>query len=153
MSNTYKKIKYYIQRYMVAEIAGTICAILAAGIFYYFTGSKAAAAIAGTWGENGGFYGAILLRDMGELRKEDRSKTIGGHFRNIFLEFGLSEVADSFFVRPASMFIFALFIPSIAIATVLGKITADVIFYGIAIFSREYRISKKSKTKSDHSSR
>jgi len=56
--------------------------------------------------------------------------------KNMLIEFGIPEVLDTFFVRPASLYIFSQWLGPIGFA--LGKIVADIIFYVGAIIGYEF---------------
>ncbi|MGD9803762.1 MAG: hypothetical protein AB7E81_09230 [Hyphomicrobiaceae bacterium] len=59
-------------------------------------------------------------------------------------EFGAAEVLDSFVVRPACMYGAMALLGHLGAGIVVGKIAADVIFYGIAIVF--YELGKKTPT-------
>lgn len=139
MCSLKEKLIRYARRYIVAEISGTVCAILVSLFVFWFTGDKLVTAVAGAWSEGIGFYGTILLRDIVSTKKNKMPVSIGAHSRNIFLEFGPSEVMDSFLTRPGSMFLFSVLISNLTVATLLGKITADIIFYTVTILLVELR--------------
>lgn len=138
MKLKWEKLKYYAKRYLVAEIVGTICAIVASAVAFWLTGNKLVASVAGTWGENLGFYSSILVRDIGHPGRHSL-RSLGIHLSNLFLEFGPSELLDSFVIRPASMYFFATVIENLALAIFVGKIAADVLFYSVTITAVELR--------------
>jgi hypothetical protein len=57
----------------------------------------------------------------------------------MIVEFGFSEVADTFIVAPAFMYFFPLIIGDIVIGTFAAKFLSDVIFYTFAIIAYELR--------------
>lgn len=134
----WSKLKYYAKRYLVAEIVGTVCAIAASGLAFWLTGNKLVASVAGTWGENLGFYFAILVRDIGHPKRHSL-RSLGVHLSNLFLEFGPAELLDSFVIRPASMYFFATVFENLALAIFVGKIVADILFYSVTITIVEAR--------------
>ncbi|MBP7671075.1 hypothetical protein KA119_02170 [Candidatus Gracilibacteria bacterium] len=141
-----KKTKEYAKRYLLAEIAGVTFAIIASTSVFFFTQNKILAAFAATWGENIGYYLAILLKEIHHSRQkhflEAQKYTLHSFSRNIrdiFLEFGPSEILDSFLVRPATMFFFTSFFANFQLGILVGKITADIIFYSFTILAYELR--------------
>jgi len=104
------KFAEYARRYLPSEIAGTGTAIAAAYISKAMADSDVAAAYAATLGENIGFYGTMFAREFSSDRRsaiEDHgSYTLRDMFRtarNLFIEFGPAETADSIFTRPLTM--------------------------------------------------
>lgn len=129
-------------RYIPSEIIASISAVLSATFIYSITKNSVLTAIAGTWGENLGYYGSIFIRDILITKKKTyHTKVI--HYakviRNLILEFGLAEILDSFLVRPFTMYLFPLIINNLPIGILLGKLVADIIFYIPTIFSYELR--------------
>jgi hypothetical protein len=123
----------WLRRYLPAELVCTPCALLCGFAVSALTGSTAAAAVASTWGENAGFYGTMLVR---ELRSRGL-RSLPAVVRDLFLEFGPAEVLDSFLVRPAAIYAALLLAPHPALGIVAGKLAADVSFYAPAIVSHE----------------
>ncbi len=137
------KLKIWLHRYLPAEILGTLFAILLPTIFALFSDNKILIAFVGAWGENLGFYGTILTREILETYKIKGKKythiSFAKNLRNIFLEFGLAETLDSLFVRPATMFFGMNFFNNLQLGLLFGKITADIIFYIPTVISYELR--------------
>ncbi len=148
----HKKIKAWIKRYLRAEIAGTISAIFFATLVFSFTKNEILAAYAGTWGENLGFYGVMITRNINASKKHHKNKNKHYSFfsllvdiRNIILEFGPSEILDTFIIRPLMMYIFPKLIGDRYIGILLGKIAADIIFYIPTIISYELQQNYKKR--------
>jgi len=140
------KVREWSRRYLPAELFGTVFAMLSAGLAFAFSGSGVVAAFAGTWGENLGYYGSVLVRDVSSSRKQHMAAgrayglfSFMRNIRNLVLEFGFSEVLDSFFIRPFFMYIFPLLLNNLAFGILLGKLAADVTFYIPTIISYEFR--------------
>jgi len=141
-----KKIKEWLKRYLIAEIACLITALIASFLAIFLTGNRIIIAYAGTFGENIGFYGTISTRDIIRSIREHKSvsKTYGinsflKNLRNLLVEFGPSEALDSFVVRPFCLYIFPLLLGSFAVGIVVGKLVADVVFYAFTIIAYELR--------------
>jgi hypothetical protein len=148
------KLKSWIKRYLPAEVAGTITAITCATIVYIITKNEIITALAGTWGENIGFYGVMITRDIASAKRLHKSKrkryTVTSFFktlRDIILEFGPAELLDTLLVRPTMMYLFPKLLNNIQLGVFAGKIAADIIFYLPTIISYElqqiYRKKKK----------
>jgi len=142
------KIKEWTHRYLPAEACATVTAIVGASLIYLLTGNRAIAAFAGAIYENIGYYGYISTREIKTNIK--KYKAAGKYFgfagytktiRDMIFEFGLSEVLDSFIVRPFCMYWLPILIPNFAVGIFIGKVVADIIFYIPTIIS--YELKKK----------
>lgn len=135
-------------RYVPAEILSLITTILPAIIVYNATGNRIAAALAGTWGGSVGYFGYILVNDiiiaqkrLDQLGKKYTAATFYKNVRALAIEFGVAELIDGFFIRPALMYFIPLFINNLSAGIIIAKFAADVTFYLPAIIS--YELSKK----------
>ena len=123
----------WLRRYMPAELVCTATGLLGAWIAAVLTGSPAVIAIAGTLGENVGFYGMMLGREIAQRGARSLSAII----RDLMLEFGLAEALDFLLLRPALMYGGQMLAANTALGVVAGKLVADVLFYVPAIISYE----------------
>jgi hypothetical protein len=123
----------WLRRYLPAELICTITALLGAWAAGLLTGSPAAAAITGTWGENLGFYGMMLSRELAQRGP----RSLPAIVRDLVLEFGVAEALDSLLLRPALMYAGMLLAPNSALGVVAGKLAADLVFYVPTIISYE----------------
>lgn len=143
-----QKVREWIMRYLPLEVAGTSTALLGGMAAHYLSGgNEIAAAVAGAWCENVGFYGTAALRELFHYRakhKEDKRwwrypliffKSV----RNLIAEFGLAEAFDTVLIRPAFMYAFQKLSGNAPLGILAGKVAADVIFYGIAVTAYEIR--------------
>jgi hypothetical protein len=130
------KIGEWIRRYLPAELAGTLGAVLAASTAAGF-GNAAATAFAGSLGEAIAFYTVLLVRD---LRANPRR--VSETLRGLVMEFGAAEVADTLAIRPLAMYVGPLIVANAAAGVTLGKIAADLVFYTLAIIGYELRRSR-----------
>ncbi|MHC5796269.1 type III PLP-dependent enzyme [Lacisediminihabitans sp. FW035] len=139
MSSSRRSVGFWIRRYLPSEVAGTATALLAAGLAYATTGSLLVAAIAGTVGENLGFYGVAGARNFaeqwrlssGEPSQRRRSSLARAAWLSA-VEFGPAELVDTFAVRPLLLWIAPLVIGVPLAGWVIGKVGADLVFYGVA---------------------
>lgn len=127
------RIMAWLRRYLPAELLGTIAAITCAWAAITLTGSAAAAAIAGTWGENLAFYGLMLGREMAGRGP----RALPAVVRDLMLEFGLAEALDSLLLRPGLMYAGMTLLPGSALGLFAGKLAADLVFYLPTIVSYE----------------
>jgi hypothetical protein len=135
----------WLARYGGAEIVGTAGALLGAYLVHAITGSEIAAAYGGTLGENLGFYGVIIGR---EVRADSRRHRGDGRAygarqwlvtaSNLVLEFGFAEILDSLLIRPLAMAAGTHFLGR-GLGVPAGKVVADVVFYIPVITSFELR--------------
>jgi hypothetical protein len=142
------KIREWIKRYVPAEILSFIVTLIAAVLTFSYTQNQIAAALAGTWGGNVGFFGYILALDIFRSIKERRSanssytaKDLWLNIRGLLVEFGIAEIADSFFIRPFLMYYLPILTGNFSLGILLAKIAADITFYTPAIFF--YELNKK----------
>jgi hypothetical protein len=137
-----KKVWEWLQRYVPAEVFAFTSAITLGLIGEFLFHNPVITALCGTWGDNFGFYGKILYRDVQERRKKDEKITMGGLLkvlRNTIVEFGLPEYFDSFVFRPAAMYFFPLWTGNTVLGLVIGKFAADITFYFPTIILYELR--------------
>jgi len=143
-----RRIREWSWRYVPAEICGTIGVISGASLAYFFTGNRIAAAYVGVIGENIGFYGVILWRDLRrrKLTHEKAGKGFGVReflktIQHLFLEFGPAEALDSLLVRPFCLYWFSAWLPIFGVGIIVGKFVADIIFYIPVVIA--YEMKKK----------
>ncbi len=142
-----RKTREWLWRYLPAEIGGTITAVLAALVSHELTDSLAVAAIAGTIGENFGYYGTSCCRDFRQHWQKNKTKTglkkvrivTTRTTRDMLVEFGPAELLDSFFVRPSLFYLVPQAISNVGLGFFIAKIMADVVFYALAIVGYEVR--------------
>jgi len=144
---TRSKVKEWIWRYLPAEIIATFTALLSAGITFSVTNSYALSAIVGTIGENVGYYSYFIFKEASNHHKVHKTLKFPKRAilifrkttRNLLLEFGPAELVDSLIVRPFAMFVAPQLISPYLVGILAGKLTADAVFYGIAIVGYEAR--------------
>jgi hypothetical protein len=123
----------WLRRYLPAELVSIPIAIFCAWLAATLTGSVAAAAVAGTWGENLGFYGMMLARELARRGVW----ALPAVLCDLALEFGPAEALDSLLLRPALMYAGLSIIPNLALGILAGEIAADIVFYVPTIVSYE----------------
>ncbi len=136
------KIKVWLTRYIPAEIFAVIGVIIGGTVVNAVFHNSILIALGATWGENIGYYGTIILRDLKRLKEKHKKITkliVIKLIRNLLLEFGPSEYFDSFIVRPFAMYIFPLILHNLYLGLIVGKFAADITFYIPTIISYELR--------------
>ena len=132
----------WFKRYLPAEIFALIGA-LAGGMIIDFTFHNAVlTALGGTWGDNIGYYGTIILMELSRQREKQKSLSFIALFktaRNILLEFSTAEYLDSFFIRPFALYFFPKLLNNVALGLIVGNLVTDVTFYIPTIISYELR--------------
>lgn len=135
------KVREWCVRYLPAEAAGTVCAVVGAFLAWKFTEDRAVAALIGTVSECIGFYGVIVVAEL-RRRRSDRPTRVTSSAWRVFAatvaEFGGAELLDSLLVRPLAMYAGPLVVGNVAGGVLLGKVLADLVFYGCAIISYEF---------------
>jgi hypothetical protein len=129
-----RALRRWLKRYVPAELVAAPCALLSGLAVGQLTGSSAAAALAATWGENVGFYGLMIGR---ELVRRRTLRALPGVVRALALEFGPAEALDSLLLRPAAVYAGLALAPHPALGMLAGKLAADVTFYLPAIACHE----------------
>lgn len=140
--------KEWFDRYKYAEIAATSAALVSSQFSRIFDGLTTAYLI--TFAEYFAFYGVILFMAYRKmvtanrlLDKKTPSKDVLFLIRNLLLEFGYPAILDLFFIRPFCMYWMPILTANYLIGIILGKIAADIIFYGLAIVN--YELLKKKR--------
>jgi hypothetical protein len=135
----------WLGRYSVAEIAGLCTALVGSLGARALSGSEIAAAYGGAMGENLGYYGVIVGREVVRDRRAafvaGRGYGLAGAWRtarNLALEFGVAEALDSGILRPLAMGLGVRFFGR-GVGIVVGKLAADLTFYVPVICAYELR--------------
>lgn len=143
-----QKFREWVRRYLPAEILSILVTLLSVSLTFEVTGNQITTALVGTWAGNIAYFGFIVFGDIFKSLKMCRLTglpyTRANLFRNIrslALEFGVAEIFDSFFIRPALMYYFPIWVGSLPLGVMLAKLSADVTFYIPAIVS--YELNKK----------
>lgn len=139
--------KEWFDRYKYSELAATSAALLASQFSRIFSGLTTAYLI--TVAEYFAFYGVMVYRSYKALsaKKKLKNQTVSFKeiailIRNLLLEFGYPAVLDFFFIRPFYMYWMPILTGNYFIGIILGKITADSVFYFLSIVNYEW-IKKK----------
>ncbi|MBI5060946.1 MAG: hypothetical protein HZB67_01385 [Candidatus Aenigmarchaeota archaeon] len=140
------KLREWARRYLPAEIIGIIAGILAAIFSFGLTGNRIVTAYAGTWGENLGYYGYMSGRDVRVSRRRHKEvnkrydlTSFAKNIRNLLLEFGPSEIFDSFLIRPFFMYAFPLLVGNLPLGILIATVVANITFYTPVIVIYELR--------------
>lgn len=136
------KFREWFDRYKYAELSATSAALASSQFSRIFDGLTTAYLI--TFAEYFAFYGVILFMAYKKLAQTNRSldkrtplKEIVFLIRNLLLEFGYPAILDLFIIRPFCMYWMPILTGNYLIGIILGKISADSIFYGLAIVNYE----------------
>jgi hypothetical protein len=139
------KLLEWLSRYGVAECAGIGGALLGAILVRDFTGNALAAAYGGSWGETLGYASVIITRDYlierRALQRAQRTFSLRDAARlatALLAEFGPAGALDSLVTRPLAMGIGTRLF-GITLGVVLGKLTADIVFYIPVVLMYERR--------------
>jgi hypothetical protein len=135
----------WLRRYGVPELMGTGAAMLAAWAVDAAGAPLAAIAYAAAVGENIGFYGVIVAREIAAHHRDASAhgeRYDGWHLwrtiRGLLLEFGPAELLDSLVLRPLAMALGVRFLGR-QVGVIAGKLAADVSFYLPVILTYELR--------------
>lgn len=138
------RVREWIGRYLVAELCGLSAALLAA-----MAATAAApdqlvvAAYASALGEGVGFYaGYLVIRYLREDLAGPPRRRIAVILAAAVVEFGPAEILDTVLIRPAAMYVGSLATGNVIVGVVIGKIAADLVFYGLAITSYEVLVRR-----------
>jgi hypothetical protein len=141
------KRREWLRRYIPAEILGTITALIGAWVVYAHTHSYVAATTSGWVGEGIGFYGYFIILELLANSKrynqhsflKRTSLAISAASTNLLVEFMPAELLDNFIIRPFAMFEAPHYIHPYPVGFLVGKFSADIIFYALAIMGYEAR--------------
>lgn len=139
-----QKLSEWFARYLLGEVIGTVTALLAAFVTHVITNNMVLIALAGTWGENLGFYGYMAVREIVYYHRRTGSNkryvlVFWKSLRNLVLEFGGAELADSFLIRPFCMYLIPELLNHFVVGILIGKVIADAVFYALVITAYELR--------------
>lgn len=142
------KWKEWFDRYKYSELAATSAVLIGSQFSRVFNGVTTAYII--TVAEYFAFYSVMIYRSHKSRAAQNKdnhqkvnSKEILIIIRDLTLEFGYPAVLDFFFIRPFCMYWMPVLTENYFVGTILGKITADCVFYFLSIFNYEL-IKKKS---------
>jgi hypothetical protein len=142
------RILEWLRRYGPAEIISLVTTLVASLCIFEWTGSKAATAFAGTLGGNIGYFGTILASDVWLTRRKlaGEGKRLTTRIflkiiRALLIEFGVAEILDSLFIRPALLYYLPIWMNDLTWGLIAGKFLADITFYIPAIIS--FELSRK----------
>ncbi|HET9098319.1 MAG TPA: hypothetical protein VFN51_01760 [Candidatus Saccharimonadales bacterium] len=141
------KRREWLRRYIPAEAIGTITALIGAWSTFSHTHSFIAATAAGWVGEGIGFYGYFIITELnishrGHAGLPFYKRAIAAlrtGSTNLIIEFMPAEVIDNFFIRPLTMYEAPQLIHPYPIGFLVGKFSADIFFYVLAIIGYEAR--------------
>lgn len=125
-----------VVRYLPSELAGTAAALLAS--WWAMPAGTAAVVVAAVVAECFGFYGVIGVKVAREQwphtagRPRRRLRTARRTLALLVAEFGPSEALDTVLIRPALLLLSLHLIDNVLLATLVGKIAADLVFYAVA---------------------
>lgn len=145
----HQKFQEWLARYVLAELLGTFLAVCFAYASFSASHSYIVAAGAGFVGEGIGFYGYMIIR---ELITNGKAYSALPLFRrltviitksstNLLVEFAPAEIIDNLFIRPFLMYYVPQHLTPYALGFIVGKLSADVVFYVFAITA--YEIKKR----------
>lgn len=152
------KLREWLHRYGLAECGGLAGAVLGSYLTRHATGTAIAAAYGAAWGETIGYACTIVTRDfIGEARlvrsarRPLRFADLGRLITGLLVEFGPAGALDTFVTRPAAMALGtrALGLP---VGVIVGKVTADVLFYVpvIIVYEHRQRSRQQEEQKREH---
>ncbi len=138
------RVREWIGRYLVAELAGLTTALLAAvAVTSWDPDRLAIAAYASALGEGVGFYaGFLIVRYLREEIDGPPRRRIAVIVAAAVVEFGPAEIIDTALIRPAAMFLGSWATGNVIVGVLIGKVAADIVFYGLAITSYEVLVRR-----------
>jgi hypothetical protein len=144
------KLRVWLRRYGPSEILGTLVTVGVTTGVQQITGSTIAAAYVGTLAEVTVYYGVMILRETvreayeaGKQRVPYGTTEVLGVMRNLMLEFGLAEALDSGLLRPVCLGLGLRFVGG-QLGVLVGKLVADVVFYGPVLAIYEWRMARRA---------
>jgi len=142
------RVREWLRRYGPAEGLSLVATLGAAAAATRAGSPEVGRALAATWAGNAAYFGYLLGQDVWQTRRAVRAQgrpyTLGVFGRNIralVVEFGVAEVLDSLFIRPALLYWLPRWLHSVPLGVLAAKLAADVTFYIPTIIS--YELSKQ----------
>ena len=142
------RLRRWMVRYGPSEVLGTVVTVSVATTVHSFTGSLVMAGFAGTLSEVVVYYGIMILRETireayeaGKRGAPYGSPQVIAVMRNLLLEFGIAEALDSGLVRPFCLGL-GLRVVGGQWGALLGKLAADLVFYGPVLAAYEWRLAR-----------
>lgn len=138
---TVRRLWDAVRRYLPAEVAGTVAALVAVWAARRAGCPPYGAALAGSGCETAGYYGVILAAEVRATRSSG-GRPVGRLFRalpGVLVEFGPAEFLDTVLLRPALMAAGPLLTGQVMAGTLAGKLAADALFYAVVLPCRRLR--------------
>ena len=144
------RLRTWVRRYGVSELAGIGMAFGGSWLMASATGNTIGTAYGAAVGEALGFFGSLVTREMiqeayvaGSRREPFGVREIIRAWRGLLLKFGPAELLDTGLLRPLAMGV-AIVTVGPALGIVAGKLLADVAFYLPVILIYEHRRKVRS---------
>jgi hypothetical protein len=132
------KVLEWIRRYLPCEIASTVAEFGSAAAVYMTTGSWAAAAVVATVFSSVGYYATAYINAVRwSMAEHGFGMANLLALRSIAVEFGPAEIIDSLAIRPVALYLGPVLTGNMVAGLIIGKVVADVGFYGCTILSYE----------------
>ena len=139
------KVKDWLKRYLPAELLSILATLAGGWLAFEISGNNLATALTATWAGNVAYFGYIIWGDIVRTKQACKSENHTYTFKNflqngkaLVIEFGIAEVADSFFIRPALLYYFPIWTGNLTSGMILAKLAADITFYIPAIIGYEF---------------
>lgn len=146
------KLRRWLRRYGPTEVLATATAVTVVVVVKQSTGSTIVAAYAGALAETVVYYGTMFLREyVAEAHRAGREGRDYGSanllpvLRNLMLEFGLAEALDVALIRPFCLAA-GLQLLGGGFGALVGKVAADVAFYGQVLTIHEWRLARLERS-------
>ena len=136
------KLFEWIKRYLPPFLVATLFTLLFSNLAVRLIENAILVAYIGAWGGIISYYIFIFIRELRSYYKKEKifdSKLVLKVFRNLFFEFTPAEILDIIIIGPLFLFIFPKLFTNFNVAILLGKLSADVVFYTITICFYELR--------------
>lgn len=140
------KILIWINRYLPAEIICISGGLIIGLIANHLNSSATAVAFLVSWAETILYYLSIIVRDVYKNIKKHQSqgllystRTFLIDIRNVLIEFGIGELLDTMFIRPAAIFLMTRLIGNVGLGILVGVVLADIFLYLPTIIMYEVR--------------
>jgi uncharacterized membrane protein len=141
------RLRDWRDRYLLAELLGTLAAVGAGTAAYALTGSLATMALVASLAETVGFYLGIAIKVAPGVWQ--RHKHIGGRLRVVRTlrsalaeasDYVVAELLDTLLLRPALILLASAWTDAgLLLGLLLGKVLADVAYYSVVIPMYELR--------------
>ena len=136
----------WLRRYLPAELSGILGALFCSWLASLWTTGPEAIALAGTCGENLGYFSMMFAREQAIRGRRSTRQIV----RELTFELGPATVIDSLVCGPVLLYFGILLAPNLPVGLAAGTILASCTFYVLTIATHERLRQRPSLCKKEN---